>query len=169
MGIIPDFFSKKEDTTLEELKKQISSAKASLKKPAKTKPIKKKVKKAIKPSPKTPLKGTVSIFGGKQIRKYYFANKWYFALKDMAILAGITDLNKLKTQSNTKNKKTIEEIIFIIPALQMDPISGKDYEEDVECINYDNFMKFLRLAYSSGKRFPGAFPRWLEQVSKTQA
>lgn len=102
-------------------------------------------------------------FGGQNIRRFYFNNRWYFVAADIVALAGITEpaeayLLKIKEQNPDLSK----EWENITQHIQYN-IDGEN--EEFECADQENSMKIARLLNIP---LPGPFARWLAELASEQ-
>lgn len=173
MGIIPDFFSKKEESTLEKLKNQIKSAKKTTTKTVRKKVVKKTVKSLPKTKTSSPiakkaliqetiLTPNVLTFYGRNLRRVYMKNRWYFNLEDIFIISGTTNLKEFvsKIKNNKEFKENSNKSVVNLKI--------KDNEEvkTAEFIDFEGFTSLVPIIRSLKVIFPGPFPDWLEQISK---
>lgn len=180
MGILPDFFPRKENPE-EMLKEKILKAKLLRQQkktsPKKTdKPVVSKIKLQVKekktasrisipqktPSSSTPLTFETVTFYSQNIRKLYFKNHWYFFLEDVVAVSGVLGLEEVlvKLKQTKEYKENSSKFILSLPVT----VNGQT--QTVECVDDVGFMWILPLVRSNERIFPGPFPDWLKEMSK---
>lgn len=106
----------------------------------------------------------LSVFYGQTIRKFYLDDTWFFSILDILTLAKIINpavyVNEI--EQNPEQKKFYSQIIKIIICAKEDGT-----KENLECVAYDGFIQLLPIMRSKETMFPGPFPEWLQEVSKT--
>ncbi len=173
MGIIPDFFPKKESPE-EVLKEKIlkekllrqqkkSSPKKSAKRVSRTKAPTKVKKTEVKTPviPKAPLNFETATFYSQPVRKIYSRNRWFFFLEDIIALTGTIGLNEYI--SKLKKSKDYEKNASLVVDL---PVNDSGKTKFVECIDIEGFNWLLPLLREDKRTFPGPFPNWIAEISK---
>lgn len=108
----------------------------------------------------------ISEFGGKQIRKFYLKDSWWFSLNDILALNAIPNsqevIDNIKTQLSPK--KSVKEDAELFKTMMF-------YEDGIELaldyVTHETFKtKVLPLLQAQDIILPGSFPEWLKEVSQ---
>jgi hypothetical protein len=118
-------------------------------------------KKETVPQQTTPNYQTLTFYG-KNVRKTYHDNSWYFALEDILPIAAIDypDSFLKELQEKESVKSILDKIIVQVK------FSNENSTKTVSCISHEGFMTLLPIVRDSGHTFLGPFPDWLKDVSK---
>lgn len=111
-------------------------------------------------------------FAGKEVRKFYFNKKWYFAVQDLIfLLAADPPFPPFEELKKKKEFKSIfEKNLIIIKEADLSEKVGPTEEEDmyikVSCADATGSIEILRgIIKSYNASFPGSLFRWLEDIS----
>ena len=178
MGVLPDFFSRKESDTIKKLKEQINAAKKTTKikakpkkvsKPKKTGQNTKKQKETVIPTNtsssssviKSPLPVESLTFFSQQVRRVYYKNRWVFFLEDIVALTGTIDLNPYLD----KLRKCKEYLDNSGKYVSDPPVLIEGKTNFVECITYEGVMWLLPILRTDERTFQGPFTSWIKEAS----